>query len=180
MLPDYCSIYVEKGAWFEESVKVFSFNKIFIIFSVSPNWHGNNLDVNFSIAFGPKMNELISPDVVVRTTIILTYLWKLFTRHEETSLIIWQINQWAGFYSLETLTINRFPTNIYLLKVKNRNTRKRCEICSVNNIHTRTTSDVVLVCILLTEHILQFLSLTLNIFHTFFHCFYCSTWTSKD
>ena len=26
------------------------------------------------IAFGPKMNELISPDVVVRTTIILTYL----------------------------------------------------------------------------------------------------------
>ena len=46
--------------------------------------------------------------------------------------------------------INHFLANSYLFKVNYRNTRKSCEICDV--------SDVVLV----------FLLLTLNIFHTFF------------
>ena len=43
------------------------------------------------------------------------------------------------------------PLGIYLLKVNNRNTRIRCEICSrVNNIRTRKTSnDVLLVSLLL-------------------------------
>ena len=55
------------------------------------------------------------------------------------------------------------PVNIYLLKVNDRDTRKKCEICSKLTIKTveqrQTTSvDVVLV----------FLLLTLNIFHTFF------------
>ena len=47
------------------------------------------------------------------------------------------------------------PTNIYLLKVNKRNTRKMCEICS--NITIKAP-----------ERRLVFLLLTLNIFHTFF------------
>ena len=46
--------------------------------------------------------------------------------------------------------------NIYLLKV-NKNTRKKCEICSELTIKTRTTADVFLVSLLLT----------LNVFHIF-------------
>ena len=53
-------------------------------------------------------------------------------------------------------TGKHLPANIYLFKVNNRNTRKRCKIFKVNNKNTKTT--VVLV----------FLLLTLNIFHTFF------------
>ena len=55
------------------------------------------------------------------------------------------------------------PTNIYLLKVNNRNTRKKVwNKFKVNYKNTRTTSfDVVLV----------FLLLTFNIFHTFFLVF---------
>ena len=33
-------------------------------------------------------------------------------------------------------TLNRFPANIYLFKVSNRNTRKRCEICSKLTVKT--------------------------------------------
>ena len=51
----------------------------------------------------------------------------------------------------------QLTTNIYLFKVNNGNIRKRHDI------------DVFLV----------FLSLTLNIFHTFFWCFFCWLWTSK-
>ena len=51
------------------------------------------------------------------------------------------------------------PANIYLFKVKNRNTRKRCETCSKLTIkHQNGFNDIVLV----------FLLLTLNIFHTIF------------
>ena len=46
--------------------------------------------------------------------------------------------------------------NIYLFKV-NKNTRKKCEICSELTIKTRTTADVFLVSLLLT----------LNVFHIF-------------
>ena len=68
------------------------------------------------------------------------------------------------------LAFTRRPANIYMLKVNNRNTRKRCEICSDLTIKTPdNVSDVVLV----------FLLLNLNIFHTFFYCFYCWLWTSK-
>ena len=35
--------------------------------------------------------------------------------------------------------MSHYPANIYLFKVKNRNTRKKCEICS-KLTNTRTTS----------------------------------------
>ena len=57
-----------------------------------------------------------------------------------------------------------FPANIYLFKLNNRNTRKKWKICS-----KLTVTNVFLV----------LLSLTLNLFHTFFYCFYCWVWTSK-
>ena len=55
-----------------------------------------------------------------------------------------------------------YPADIYLLKVNNRNSRTRCEICSK-------------LAIKIPEHgvVLVFLLLTLNIFHTLFWCFYC-------
>ena len=53
-----------------------------------------------------------------------------------------------------------FPAKIYLLKDSNKNTRKRCEICSKLTVKTlEQLIDVILV----------FLLLTLNIFHTFFY-----------
>ena len=51
------------------------------------------------------------------------------------------------------------PANIYLFKANNRNTRKRCEICSKLTI--KTSEQLV------------FLLLTLNVFHTCFSYFYC-------
>ena len=79
--------------------------------------------------------------------------------------------------------------NIYLFKVDNINTRKRCEICSKLRIKTpeRCHWHRSGVFILNFEHIshffldviLLFLLLTLNIFHIFFCCFYCWLWTSK-
>ena len=54
--------------------------------------------------------------------------------------------------------LNLNPVSIYLLKVNNRSTRTRCEICSKSAIKTQNdASGVVLVSLLLT----------LNIFHTF-------------
>ena len=55
------------------------------------------------------------------------------------------------------------PTNIYLLKINNRNTRKRSHICSKLEIKT-------------PDHMVHLL-LPLNIFHTFLSCFYCWLWT---
>ena len=54
--------------------------------------------------------------------------------------------------------IKLFPANLYLFKVKNKNTRKRCEICLKLTIkHQNDVIDVNL----------AFLLLTLNIFPTF-------------
>ena len=64
------------------------------------------------------------------------------------------------FYSSKSgsITANR-PSDIYLLKVNNRNTRTSCEICSKVTIKTpNDASSIVLVSFLLT----------LNIFHTLF------------
>ena len=58
----------------------------------------------------------------------------------------------------KTLDLSFYPVKIYLVKVNNRNTRKRCEICSKLTIKTLDVTDVVQV----------FLLLTLNVFHTFF------------
>ena len=52
------------------------------------------------------------------------------------------------------------PTDIYLLKVNNRNTRTRYEICSKSIV-------------------LLFLFLALNRFHTLIKCFYYWLWTRK-
>ena len=57
---------------------------------------------------------------------------------------------------MHSLSDDNNPTNIYLFKVNNRNTIKRCEICSKLTIKTPERLDVALV----------FLLLTLNIFHT--------------
>ena len=48
---------------------------------------------------------------------------------------------------------------IYLLKVNIKNTRKRCEICSMSTIKQQNDGIVL---------VLVFLLLILNIFHTFF------------
>ena len=59
-------------------------------------------------------------------------------------------NQWTSFYMIEASVIKElnegteksfgklrfFPVGIYLLKVNNRNTRTRCEICSKLTIKT--------------------------------------------
>ena len=61
-------------------------------------------------------------------------------------------------FKVVILQILSIPANIYLFKVDNRNTRKTCEICSKLTL---------------------FLLFTVNIFHTFFKCFYCWLRTSK-
>ena len=63
-----------------------------------------------------------------------------------------------GFHSLQKYTSYKElkPVGIYLLKVNNRSTRTRCEICSkLNNKDTKTTP------------------LASNIFHILFQCFFC-------
>ena len=59
--------------------------------------------------------------------------------------------------------------DIYLLKVSNRITRKRCEICLKSSIKTPGQRH---------DFVLVSLFLTLNIIHTLFQCFYCWLWTS--
>ena len=58
---------------------------------------------------------------------------------------------------------DHYPANIEFFKV-NKKTRRRCEIYSKLTIETPEK-----------RHLL----LTLNLFHTFFQCFYCLLWTSK-
>ena len=57
------------------------------------------------------------------------------------------------------------PANMLLLKVNNRNTRKRCEVCPKLVKTPERRHSVVLV----------FLLLTLNTFHTFFLAFHLLT-----
>ena len=62
-------------------------------------------------------------------------------------------------FTFEIYLMYFFPTNIYLFKINNRNTRKRCGICLKLTIkHQNDVNDVILV----------FLSIILGIFHTFF------------
>ena len=56
------------------------------------------------------------------------------------------------------------PANIYVFQVNNKNTRRKCKICSKSTIKTP---------------VLVFLLLTLNILHFFFYCFYCWLWRSN-
>ena len=57
-------------------------------------------------------------------------------------------------------SLQTYAANICLFKVRNKNNRKKCGICSkLTKKHQNDVNDVVLV----------FLLLTLNIFHTFFN-----------
>ena len=73
-------------------------------------------------------------------------------------------NTYFLFFSVQYFP---FPASIYLFKANNRNTRKRCEMCS--KIIIKTQKDVI-------DVILMFLLLTVNIFHRFFYCFFCWPW----
>ena len=81
----------------------------------------------------------------------------------------------GSYYASDQNHLRLFPTGIYLLKVNNRNTRARFEICTKLTIktpercHSRRSDDVIYV-------VLVYLLLTLNIFHTLFWCFYCLLW----
>ena len=67
------------------------------------------------------------------------------------------------YESVSYITILVYPAGNYLFKVNNRNTRTRFEICSKSTIKTLEQRQwLVLVSLLLT----------LNIFRTFFQCFY--------
>ena len=66
------------------------------------------------------------------------------------------------YNQMDIITSN--PANIYLFKVNNRNTRKRCEIYSKLDVN-----DVAEMLLLLT----------LKIIYVFFQCFYHWIWTSK-
>ena len=70
----------------------------------------------------------------------------------------------------KSLGISTFPAGNYMPKVNDRNFR-RCETCPKLTIKTRTTP--------LKSIVLLSLLLTLNMFHTFFNCFYCSLWVSR-
>ena len=85
----------------------------------------------------------------------------------------WWLSMWSHFCiffvshwkALKLIRIQVILTNIHLLKLKfnNTNIRKRSEICSN----------------LVIDDVLVSLLLTLNIFHTFFLCFYCWIWTGN-
>ena len=68
--------------------------------------------------------------------------------HIETSPLIWDVNQWTGFYMItasvtkglktifsgilkcDLLILKTVPSGYCMFKVNSRNTRKRCEISS--------------------------------------------------
>ena len=67
-------------------------------------------------------------------------------------------------YDVGIPTTIMYSPIIYLFKVNNRNTRKRCKIRSkLTTKYQNEVSDIVLVILLLTS----------NICYTFFQCFYC-------
>ena len=74
----------------------------------------------------------------------------------------------SSIFHPENQSENRYPASIYLLKVNNRNTRTRCEICSKLTIKTPEQSrwrhfDVFIVNFEHVSHfVLVFLLLTLS------------------
>ena len=79
------------------------------------------------------------PCIYTKKTAILTYLKLTINNYTNNQYQYWQV-----------------PAGIYLLKVMNRNTRTKCEICSKLKYRHQNDVDVVLVSCLFT----------LNIFHT--------------
>ena len=113
--------------------------------------------------------------------------------HIETTHLFCYVKQMTGFYMKCNTTLKWIneglkcnwkvmisPAKTYLFKVSNRNTRKRCKICSKLIIKTLERRQyIVLLPWLLTlnifhtffDAILLPLLLTLNIFHSFFYYF---------
>ena len=63
------------------------------------------------------------------------------------------------FFWEKAFDLREYPANIYLFKVNNRNSGKRWKY--------------------VTNVVLVFLLLILNVFYTIFRCFYCWLWTKK-
>ena len=76
---------------------------------------------------------------------------------------IWKSLEWFRTWKFKGFKDMQHPVDIYLLKVYNRNTRARCEICLKLTTNSLDDNVVFLVSLLLT----------LNIFHILFYCFYC-------
>ena len=70
------------------------------------------------------------------------------------------------------ILLSLLPVNKYMPKISNRNSRKRCVICSKLAITVRHNSDV-------NDVILLSLLLTFNILNTFLYYFYCWLWRFK-
>ena len=79
-------------------------------------------------------------------------------------LLKYRLRTFMSTFSIAALSSGfLFPAGIYLLKVNNRNTRTRCEICSKLTIKTRRRSGVFIVNFEHFSHlVLVFLLLTLN------------------
>ena len=85
-------------------------------------------------------------------------------------------NHTIEYFEKQQILIESCSKNIYLFKVNNKNTRKRCEVCSNLKIMTpnRRHQNVI------NGLVLMPLLLTLTIFKkTIIYCFYSRLWTNK-
>ena len=76
---------------------------------------------------------------------------------------IWKLGDLFTFF-------DQNPANIYLRNVNDRNTRKRCEVCSTLTVKSPERHQ---------WYYSGVFTLTLTIFCTFFKCFYWWLWTSR-
>ena len=67
--------------------------------------------------------------------IVLKIFAKLTGKHLCQSLLFHKVADLSGLQGLEIFRGNSNPANIYLFEVSNRNTRKKCEICSKLDIN---------------------------------------------
>ena len=93
---------------------------------------------------------------------ICTKWYDFFVKLGFEAVGIWWSLSYLEACTYFTLISHDKPAGIYLLKVTNRNTIARCEICSKLTTETPGANSLVL----------AFLLITLNIFHTLFCCFY--------
>ena len=125
------------------------FRKKFHLRKLTGLWLRLRVSISF---FGPK-DEICAP-----------LDWKLDFR--VTQVV------WNGLfpYILVWLKQIHCPTNIYLFKFNNINTRRRCKICSKLTIKTLEWRHWCHSGVFIVD---------LNIFHTFFYCFYYWLWASN-
>ena len=131
------------------------------------SWRGPISYRNQSSTYESKMNSLTHDSL----TGFLCYC-----RKNKGLVVTWNVvvsNLWTNVIS--------YPANFYLLKVKQRTTRKKCDFCSKLTIkkprwrhfyQLKTPKNIWF-----AEGVkglaLVYLLLTWNIFHTFFKSFYC-------